>query len=244
MNEDGFFDDSVASTYDRDHCGNDPELIQTTVDVLSQLAGGGSALEFAIGTGRVALPLCERGFNVKGIELSKAMVAQLRKKNDGADIDVVIGDMTSTKVDGDFSLVFLVFNTIDNLTSQEAQIACFANAAAHLEPGGRFLIETKVPPIQQLPFGESKRAFDCSTDHWGIDEFDITTQKYTSNHIWTKGGLQNQLSIPFRYTWPSELDLMARMAGFELEYRWGDWERAPFTKLSHSHVSVWRKPIN
>ncbi|MFK8032734.1 MAG: hypothetical protein AB8B94_01210 [Hyphomicrobiales bacterium] len=129
------------------------------------------------------------------------------------------------------------------MTSQEAQIACFANAAAHLESGGRFLIETQIPPIQQIPFGESKRAFDCSSNHWGIDEFDITTQKYTSNHIWIEDGVQSQLSIPFRYTWPSELDLMARMVGFELEHRWGDWKQAPFTKSSRSHVSVWRKPI-
>ncbi|MGL4235952.1 class I SAM-dependent DNA methyltransferase [Tabrizicola sp.] len=242
MQDDGFFDESVARTYDRDHGSTDPALVELTVDALCDLADGGPALEFAIGTGRIALPLADRGVTVKGIELSKAMVAELRKKPNGALVDVTIGDMTTTRVEGPFSLVFLVFNSIDNLTSQEAQTACFINAAAHLNPGGRFVIETLIPPLQKLPFGETRRAFACSDDHWGTDVFDVATQQYSSNHIWVKGGSHARLSIPFRYTWPAELDLMARIAGLELEFRWSDWRRSPFTSLSEKHVSVWRKP--
>jgi SAM-dependent methyltransferase len=242
MQDDGFFDGTVARTYDRDHGGTDPKLIEQTADTLAGLAGDGLALEFAIGTGRIALPLVKRGVKVKGIELSKAMVAELRKKESGSAIEVTIGDMISTRVEGSFSLVFLVFNTIDNLTSQDAQVACFENAAAHLMPGGRFLIETQIPPMQRIPFGETKRAFACSPDHWGIDVFDFATQRYSSNHIWIEGASHNQLAIPFRYTWPAELDLMAKIAGLELEFRWSDWRRAPFTGVSEKHISVWRKP--
>lgn len=242
MNDDGYFDEAVAETYDRDHGGTDPRLIQATVDVLSELASGGAALEFAIGTGRIALPLIGRGVPVKGIELSRAMVAKLREKDGGTDIEVAIGDMTTARVEGCFSLVFLVFNTIDNLTNQAAQVACFRNAAAHLEPGGRFVVETQVPPIQRIPYGETKLAFACSDDHWGIDEFDVVTQQYASHHIWIEDGKHSRVSVPFRYAWPAELDLMAQLAGLELEHRWGDWKRAPFTNQSKSHVSVWRKP--
>lgn len=242
MDQDGYFSGGVAETYDRDHGSNDTDLIAETVECLKSLAGAGRLLEFAVGTGRIALPLRAAGCAVSGIELSKAMVAELRKKESGQPMDVAIGDMTSTKVSGPFSLVFLVFNTIDNLVTQEAQIACFKNAAWHMDKGGRFLIETRVPPLQRIPFGETKMAFACSSDHFGIDDYDLVTQRYTSNHVWIRGNQHQQLSIPFRYVWPSELDLMAQLAGLELEHRWSGWDKAPFTHLSERHISVWRKP--
>ncbi|WP_417578687.1 class I SAM-dependent DNA methyltransferase [Pelagibacterium sp.] len=241
MTNDGYFPQSVARTYDADHGGTDPGLIQQTVEVLYDLAQGKPALEFAIGTGRIALPLSERGCRVAGIELSQAMVAELRKKETGNPIEVAIGDMTQTRVEAEFSLVFLVFNTIDNLTTQEAQTACFRNAAEHLSRGGRFLIETQVPPIQKLPFGQTMSAFACSPGHMGIDDIDIVTQRYTSNHVWMGGDQTTSLTIPFRYVWPSELDLMAKLAGLELEHRWSDWDKSPFDRFSKSHISVWRK---
>ncbi|KEQ04809.1 class I SAM-dependent methyltransferase [Pseudorhizobium pelagicum] len=241
MSDDGYFSEAVAKTYDEVHGRLDPALIHQTVEVLYQLAEGKAVLEFAIGTGRIALPLCERGCPVTGVELSRSMVAELTKKKAASGIDVHIGDMTTTRVEGKFSLVFLVFNTIDNLTTQEAQIACFRNAAEHLQPGGRFLIETQVPPIQTLPFGESLSAFACSPRHMGVDDIDIATQCYTSNHVWIDGDRMTSLTIPFRYVWPSELDLMAKLAGLELEHRWSDWGKSPFDRLSKSHISVWRK---
>ncbi len=241
MSREGYFDDKVAETYDQDHGGNDPALIRQTVDCLFDLSGGGEILEFAIGTGRIAIPLAARGALVKGIELSTAMVAKLREKETLAPLEIAIGDMTSTRVAGNFSLVFLVFNTIDNLTTQQAQIACFRNAARHLASGGRFLVETQVPPIQKIPFGETRLAFASSPQHFGIDMFDIATQNYSSNHVWMADGRYTHFSIPFRYAWPSELDLMANLAGMELEFRWSDWERSPFDRVSSKHVSVWRK---
>lgn len=241
MDEDGYFGDAIAKTYDRDHGGNDPALIERTVDRLKELAGTGSILEFAVGTGRIALPLSADGRDIKGIELSRAMVAELRKKETGTPINVVIGDMMSAHMPGTFSLVYLVFNTIDNLVTQEAQTACFKNAARHLISGGRFLVETRIPPIQQLPFGETKLAFACSSQYIGVDDFDTRTQTYTSHHVWMNGDRHEHLSIPFRYVWPSELDLMAKLAGLELEHRWAGWDKAPFTQMSQSHISVWRK---
>ncbi|MBU1314660.1 MAG: class I SAM-dependent methyltransferase [Alphaproteobacteria bacterium] len=241
MSDDGYFSEAVAKTYDEVHGRLDPALIHQTVEVLYQLAEGKAVLEFAIGTGRIALPLCERGCPVTGVELSRSMVAELTKKKAVSGIKVHIGDMTTTRVEGKFSLVFLVFNTIDNLTTQEAQIACFRNAAEHLQPGGRFLIETQVPPIQTLPFGESLSAFACSPRHMGVDDIDIATQCYTSNHVWIDGDSMTSLTIPFRYVWPSELDLMAKLARLELEHRWSDWGKSPFDRLSKSHISVWRK---
>ena len=242
MNSDGIFDDKIAETYDTDHAGTDPHILHLTVETLRDLAMDGPALEFAIGTGRVALPLQARGIPVTGIELSKAMVAKLREKEAGAPLPITIGDMTTTRVEGEFSLVFLVFNTIENITTQAGQLACFKNAAAHLTTGGRFLIEAPVPPLQKLAHGETRRAFACSEDHWGIDEFDVTTQQYTSHHTWTRDGQHSRLSVPLRYTWPAELDLMAQIAGLELEHRWSDWNREPYTRLSTSHISTWRKP--
>ncbi len=241
MDTDGFFGEAVASTYNQDHGGTDPVLIDRTVDCLLDLSCGGTALEFAIGTGRVALPLAERGASVKGIELSAAMVKKLREKEIGTPIEVTIGDMASTQVSGEFSLVFLVFNTIDNLTTQQAQIACFRNAERHLGPQGRFLIETLVPPIQKIPYGEKRLAFSSSSDHFGIDEFDVASQSYTSKHVWMKDGRHEYQSFPFRYAWPAELDLMANIAGLELEHRWSDWDRSPYDRMSTKHISVWRK---
>ena len=244
MTDDGIFDAAVAATYDERHGGSGTDDVRKAVQLLKELANGGDVLEFAIGTGRVALPLQDMGVKVGGIELSRAMVDQLRRKESGQPIDVAIGDMSSTRVDGAFSLVYLVYNTIDNLITQDAQMACFANAAAHLKTGGRFLIETLVPPIQKVPFGETKLAFECSPTHWGIDEFDVVSQTYTSHHIHLEGEHARQISVPFRYAWPAEFDLMARAAGMVLEHRWSDWDRSPFTATSHRHVSVWRRPVD
>lgn len=242
MQGDGHFGEGVAATYDEDVAGSGHAITDSTVDLLFELANGGRALELAIGTGRIALPLAQRGVVVAGIELSRAMVARLRAKPGGAGIEVAIGDMTTTLVQGRFALVYLVFNTINNLTTQDAQTACFANAAAHLQPGGRFLVEVGVPPLQRLARGETRLAFALSDTHWGVDEFDTATQLFTSHHMTLHGGRWDQVAIPFRYAWPAELDLMARLAGLALEARWGGWRREPFTGLSESHVSVWRKP--
>jgi Methyltransferase domain len=241
MHDDGHFDESVAATYDDDEAMSDPKVVGPVADLLAELAGNGRALEFAIGTGRIAWPLAQQGVRVEGIELSRPMVERLRAKEGGAQIPVTIGDMSTTRVTGEFSLVYLVFNTINNLISQEAQVACFQNAAAHLERGGCFLIEVGVPPLQRLSKGETLLAFDRSETHWGIDEFDVVTQGFTSHHVRMRDQRLERLSIPFRYVWPAELDLMARLAGLRLKERWGGWQREPFTRLSDSHVSIWQK---
>jgi SAM-dependent methyltransferase len=239
MTSDGFFDATIAADYDMDHAASDPS---PAVAVLVELAGDAPVLEFAIGTGRVALPLAARGVDVHGIELSTAMVAEMRAKPGGQDIPVTIGDMATAQVEGAFGLVFLVFNTINNLTTQEAQVACFRNAAQHLIPGGHFVVEVQIPPIQRLPEGERLLAFTCDETHLGTDEIDVTTQAFTSHHVWTLGGPHRTLSIPMRYVWPSELDLMAQLAGLVRVHRWADWHKAPFVATSRSHVSIWRKP--
>ena len=242
MDADGLFNERVAATYDeRSADMATPEVLNPTVDVLVDLANGGRALEFAIGTGRVALPLSERGIDVAGIELSSAMVRQLRTKPGGETLDVVIGDMTTAQAGRDFSLVYLVYNTIHNLVTQDLQVACFQNASAHLRPGGHFLIEVLVPPLQRLPEGERFQPFDITDDHWGIDEFDVVTQEAVSHHVRDNDGRFERFSLPYRYVWPSELDLMARLAGMSLAHRWADWDRSPFTADSQKHVSVWRK---
>ncbi len=241
MQDDGYFDANVAATYDAVH-GDDPRAVADMVKRLHALADGGSALEFAIGTGRVALPLQAAGTDVAGIELSQAMVDVLRQKETASPMDVVVGDMTTAQVRGDFSLVFLVFNTIENLTDQDAQIACFQNAFDHLRPGGCFVIETLVPPLQRLPWGETLLAFNRSDDHWGMDEFDVVSQTYASHHLRRVDGELRRTAVPFRYCWPAELDVMAKMAGFTPEARWADWNMGPFTNVSRAHVSVWRKP--
>ena len=213
----------------------DPAVIDATVEFLADLSGG-SALELGIGTGRIALPLAARGLRVHGIDLSRDMVAQLRAKPGGDELPVAIGDFATTKLNETFSLVYVVFNTINNLTTQDAQVACFENAAAHLDPGGRFLVEVGVPPRGPL------RVFDLSDTHVGVDEYDADTQRLVSHHFTLVDGRWERLSMPFRAVWPAELDLMARSAGMRLRERWSGWRREPFTSESPRHVSVWEKP--
>jgi SAM-dependent methyltransferase len=242
MHDDGCFGERVAAIYDRpDGEEFDSTVIAATVDFLVEYAGPGRALELGIGTGRIALPLAQRGVPVHGIDLSKAMVARLRAKPGGDDIGVTIGDFATTTVDGSFSLAYLVFNTIMNLTTQAAQVACFRNVAAHLEPGGCFVIEVGVPSLQRLPSGETCRAYHVGQTRWDIDEFDVATQGLTSHHFAIVDGRLERNSIPFRYVWPSELDLMAQLAGMFLRERWAGWKREPFTSDSRKHVSVWAK---
>jgi SAM-dependent methyltransferase len=243
--EDGYFDDRVAATYDETTAELfDPAVVEPTVDYLAELAGTGRALELGIGTGRIALPLAARGVEVHGIELSRAMTARLREKPGGEGIGVTIGDFATAKVDGrtgTFRLVYLLRNTIMNLTTQAAQLACFRNAAAHLEPGGYFVIEVVVPGLQRLPPGETFQVFHVSDTHWGIDEYDVANQGLISHHLRIIDGRLDRLSIPFRYAWPAELDLMAQMAGMRLRDRWAGWKREPFTSESREHISVWEK---
>jgi SAM-dependent methyltransferase len=223
-----------------------PEVLGPAVDALVALAGDGPALEFAIGTGRVGLALQQRGVEVHGIEFAPAMVDELRRQPGGESIAVVIGDMstatTTAIAPGGFALVYLVFNTISNLLTQEQQVACFRNAAAHLAPGGAFVIETFVPELRRLGVGERFLAFDVSDEHLGFDEYDTVSQLLVSHHADVRPGHEGVFRSPHRYAWPSELDLMAQLAGLALESRWGDWAGAPFTAESTSHVSVWRKP--
>ncbi len=236
------FDARIARDYDADSSAMfDPRVVGPTADFLSGLAGDGAALEFAIGTGRVALPLCERGVPVHGIDLSPDMVARLRAKPGADAIGVTIGDMTSARVPGAFRLVYLVYNTIGNVTTQDAQVACFANAAAHLEPGGCFVIEVGIPPIRRLPPGDTAVAFTVTPTRLGFDTFDVANQLGVSHHYWIHDGQAQTFSTPWRYVWPAELDLMARLAGMRLRERWADWGRRPFTSESASHVSVWEK---
>jgi SAM-dependent methyltransferase len=218
----------------------DPAVVDPVVDLLVELAGSGRALELGIGTGRIALPLAQRGVPVHGIELSKAMVARLREKPGSEDIGVTIGDFATATVGGTFSVAYVVFNTIMNLTTQAAQVACFRNVAAHLEPTGYFVIEVMIPELQRLPPGETFRVFDASDNYWGIDEYDVATQGVASHHLEIVEGRLERFSG--RYVWPSELDLMAQLAGLELRQRWGGWKREPFTNDSREHVSVWDKP--
>jgi SAM-dependent methyltransferase len=220
----------------------DPEVLGPTVDLLAELAGDGAALEFAVGTGRVALPLAARGVPVSGIELSTAMADQLRLKDDAQHIKVTIGDMATTRVDGTFQLVYLVYNTIGNLTTQDEQVACFANAAAHLEPGGCFVIEVGVPDLRRLPPGEDARVFSHAPGYVGYDRYiDLVAQQAMSHHFIADGSGVREFRTPFRYVWPSELDLMSGLAGMSLRDRWAGWDRSPFTGESASHVSVWEK---
>jgi SAM-dependent methyltransferase len=242
---DGYFDERVAARYDESSAEMfEPEFLDPVVDLLVELAGSGRALELGIGTGRIALPLAQRGVPVHGIELSKAMVAKLREKPGGEEIGVTRGDFATTTVDGTFSVAYLVFNTIQNLTSQAAQVACFRNVAAHLEPGGFFVIEVGVPGLRELPPGETFRVFHVSENRWGFDEYDVANQGLTSHHFEIVDGRAERLSIPFRYAWPSELDLMAQLAGMRLRDRWSGWKREPFTSDSDKHVSVWEKPAS
>ena len=228
-----WFAGDVAERYDESTAGMPVEPV---VDFLEPLASGG-ALELAIGTGRIAVPLAEREARVAGVDFSPDMVAQLRQKTD--EIPVTIGDMSTTRVEGTFSLVYVVFNSIFNLRTQERQVACFENAAAHLDMGGVFVVEIMVPELQRLPRGDRFLLFDASPDHVGFDEYDLITQELTSHHYDPERGAYS--TFPGRYIWPSELDLMARLAGMELRERWADWDRSPFTAESTKHVSVWEK---
>ena len=238
------FGEEVAARYDESSGWMfDAELVGATVEFLAGLAEGGAALELGIGTGRIALPLAGRGVPVHGIDLSEAMVARLRAKPGSERIAVTIGDFATTHVEGLFSLSYLVFNTIDNLTTQDEQVACFRNVAAHLEPGGCFVIEVGMPDLQRLPFGETIRPFHVGANHLGFDEYDVVRQGLISHHYRrAEDGRFESLSMPFRYVWPSELDLMAQLAGMTLRERWAGWAREPFTNTSEKHVSVWQKP--
>jgi len=244
VNEDGYFDERVAARYDESGAEMfDPDVVDPVVDFLAGLAGSGRALELGIGTGRIALPLARRGVAVHGIELSNAMVARLRAKPGGDEIGVTIGDFATATVEGLFSVAYVFFNTIGNLTTQAAQVACFRNVAGHLEPGGCFVVELLVPDLQRLPPGETLRVFHASPTHWGIDEFDVANQALTSHHFEFVDGHFELLSLPFRYAWPAELDLMAELGGLKLRERWSSWKRDPFTSESPKHISVWDKPV-
>jgi SAM-dependent methyltransferase len=241
MPEDHFGED-VAGRYDESSADMfEPAAIDPVVDFLAGLAGQGAALELGIGTGRIALPLARRGVRVHGIDLSEAMVARLRAKPGAEDIGVTIGDFANTAVEGTFSVAYLVFNTIMNLTTQAEQVACFQNVAAHLESRGCFVIEVGVPDLQRLPPGETVRPFTVSATRLGFDEYDVVSQGLISHHYRIVDGRLEAHSVPFRYVWPSELDLMARLAGLSLRERWSGWKLETFTSESTKHVSVWEK---
>ena len=244
MRQDEIWDAHTAAGYDTPGRGVfAPEVLGPTVDRLVQLAAGGRALEFAVGTGRVAVPLAARGTPVAGIELSRPMLAQLRRKADEAALPVVVGDMATARVPGDFSLVYLVYNTVSNLLTQAEQVACFRNAARHLRPGGRFVVELWVPELRVLPPGQPATVFAAEPGYLGVDTYDPLRQQIVSHHVRFAGGREAEISrSPHRYVWPAELDLMAQLAGFELESREADWSGAAFTADSPSHVSVYRLP--
>jgi len=237
-----YFGEEVAARFDERYADlAEPAVVEPMVDFLTERAGGGAALELGIGTGRIALPLARRGVRVHGIELSEAMVARLRAKPGADEIGVTIGDFATTRVEGTFTLAYLVANTIMNLTTQEEQVACFRNVAAHLEPGGCFVIEVGVPGLRRLPPGETFQLFDVSPRHVGFDEYDVARQGLVSHHYWIEGDKVEVFSPPFRYVWPSELDLMAQLAGMTLRERYAGWKREPFTSESEKHVSVWER---
>ena len=240
---DDHFAGEVAARYDETlGAMGSTEVLGPTVDLLAELAGTGAALEMAVGTGRIALPLAARGVPVSGIELSPDMVAQLRAKPGGDAIPVTIGDMATTRVAGSFRLVYLLYNTIGNVETQDRQVACFTNAAAHLEPGGSFVIEVVVPDLRRLVPGHDAVVFAHAPGYVGYDRYDdLVAQHAVSHHFVADGSGAREVRTPFRYVWPSELDLMARLAGLDLVDRWADWDRSPFTGDSASHVSVWRK---
>jgi SAM-dependent methyltransferase len=247
MRQEDIWDDDAARGYDTPGTGMfAPEVLGPTVDRLAELAGGGRALEFAIGTGRVAVPLAERGVPVTGIELSRPMIERLRTKADEATIPVVVGDMASAVAPGSYSLVYLVYNTIANLLHQEEQVACFRNAARHLVPGGRFVIELWVPELRQLPPGREATVWRTKPGYIGLDTYDVLRQGVVSHHFWfDDDSRQARLyRTPHRYAWPAELDLMGQLAGLELESRHADWAGAEFTADARSHVSVYRKPAD
>ena len=244
MRQDEIWDVNAAQRYDTPGTGMfAPEVLGPTVDRLAGLAGDGRALEFAIGTGRVAVPLAERGVPVTGIELSGPMIDRLRTKADEEKIPVVVGDMATARAPGKYTLVYLVFNTISNLLTQAEQVACFRNAARHLTPGGRFVIELSVPKLRKLPPGQQATVWHSEPDYIGLDTYDVLHQHLVSHHFHFGAGKQAQLfRSPHRYIWPAELDLMSQFAGFELESRHADWLGTEFTAEAGSHVSVYRLP--
>jgi len=244
MTSSDLWDEEDARRYDEASAAMfAPEVLDPAVEFLARLAGDGPALELAIGTGRVAVPLAARGVPVQGIELSEPMVAQLRQKVDERSLPVAVGDMATTRVPGEFSLVYIVFNTLGNLRTQQEQVACFRNAARHLRRGGRFVIELGVPAIRRLPPGQLAVPFDVGERHLGFDTYDLATQAGISHHYWPDEDGQVRYGVHhYRYVWPAECDLMAQLAGLELEARLADWDGTPFTSDSESHVSVWLKP--
>lgn len=244
MRQDEIWDDETAQRYDTPGTGMfAPDVLRPTVDRLADLAGGGRALEFAIGTGRVAVPLAERGVPVTGIELSRPMLERLRTKADEATIPVVVGDMATAVAPGEYTLVYLVYNTISNLLTQAEQVACFRNAARHLAPGGRFVIELWVPELRKLPPGQPGMIYRAEPGYIGLDTYDVLRQRVVSHHFRFDESRQARLTrSPHRYIWPAELDLMAQLAGFALESRHADWTGGEFTDESRSHVSVYRLP--
>ena len=242
-----YFGRRIATTYEAKWPELfEPEAIDPVVAFLAALvlepAGAGAALELGVGTGRIAIPLAQRGVHVHGIDLSPDMLAELQARPGAEAVGVTVGDFATTRVDGRFTLAYLLRNTIMNLTSQDEQVACFQNVAAHLEPGGHFVIEVVVPALQRLPPGETVRAFTVTPAHLGFEEYQVATQIAFSHHYWVTDGEVETFSAPFRYVWPSELDLMARLAGMTLRERWSDWSRTPFTSDSTQHISVWQKP--
>jgi hypothetical protein len=238
--EEEYFGEDIAAQYDKQGGMFDPAVVGPAVEALAELAGNGAALEFAIGTGRIALPLSER-VPVAGFDNSEAMLARLREKPGAERIEAQTGDMAATRVEGEFSLVYLVFNTIFNLTTQDGQVACFENAAAHLTTGGRFVVEARVPELQRLPLGQTVLPWRADPDGMSYYVYDTPTQRLSGRHYEFQDGKVVANPIEMRYAWPAELDLMARLAGMRLEDRWAGWRREPFTALSPSHVSVYAK---
>jgi SAM-dependent methyltransferase len=238
------WDEQTAKRYDEDSAEMfAPEVLDPAVDFLADLTGNGNALELAIGTGRVAVPLTARGVPVTGVELSQPMVDQLRRKATADTIPVHVGDMATTTAPGEFTLVYLVWNSISNLQTQAGQVACFRNAARHLRSGGRFVVELWVPQLRRLPPGQLGVPSNLAEGHLVLDTFELDRQLITSHHYFSEpDGSTYHTAGTYRYAWPSECDLMAQLAGLELEARYADWHRAPFTSESERHVSVWRKP--
>jgi SAM-dependent methyltransferase len=237
-----YFDEPVARTYDADEPDSfAPRVVEPMVNFLHSLCVNGSACEFGIGTGRVALPLHERGVAVHGIDLSAALVNELRSMPSGHDTPVVIGDFSHTRIDSNFDLVYLVFNTVMNLTTQARQVDCFLNAARHLRDGGHFVVEVMVPDLQRVPPGTALRSWSLSESAMSVDEYDVVTQGRVSHHSRRRHDTWSRRSIPFRYVGPSDLDRMARVANSQFVDRWGDWFGSPFLATSPSHVSAWQK---
>jgi SAM-dependent methyltransferase len=238
-----FFDEWIAKRYQMLWPElYEPDLLDAAVDFIADIAGSGPILEFGIGTGRLALPLSRRGIRVAGIELSPAMATQLQLQEAASDIDVIVGDFATAQVGETFTLVYLVRNTITNLTTQDEQVECFRNAALHLKPGGLFVIENYIPELRRLPPGEKMHVFKATPTHIGVGEYDVVNQIEISRHWWVIEEQLKTLSSSHRYVWPSELDLMARLAGMTLRERWRDWRSGLFTSESRSHISVWETP--